>query len=74
MKSLNDLVWHGSVDQYFEFKITPSAFAANGDSCLFSIENPHTMLKLPSPLVVDLATDTLCLTLSKKLSTSFSEF
>lgn len=72
MKS-NDLVSNSSVDQYLEFRITSSAFVANGDNYLFSIENPHTMLKLFSPLVVDLPTGTLCLTLRKKSSTSLSE-
>lgn len=70
MKSLKDIAWNGSVDQYLKFKITSPAFVANGESCLFLIENPHTILKL-LPVVV--AVETLFLTFDKDLSTSFSE-
>lgn len=71
MKS-NDLVSNSSVDQYLEFRITSSAFVANGDSYLFSIENPHIMLKLQFSLPAS-TDEILFLTFSKNSSTSFSE-
>ena len=71
MKS-NDLVSNSSVDQYLEFRITSSAFVVNGDSYLFSIENPRTVLKLQFSLPAS-TDEILFLTFNKNLSTSFSE-
>ena len=65
IKSLNDLVCCGSVDQYL--KSFKGYSFSKGDGCIFSKEKPHFMKKSLPDL------PTLFLTLSKKSSTNFSK-